>query len=519
MTSLSSGERERERERRRMTTTIESILEKIRLGRQRNPIALNACQVCRGLGRKRRVEGDGSLFCSSRCNKTEFHYSELFQLGGMKRTLGTDAVKKKGFADLPSEIQAMIILMTYDYRLESLDDWRLLDALREFHFEGYPGEGAQLKWMINNEVIPNLIFVHDTILIQLSMKEISRFKSLTEILVPFRDTWEGRIRGKEPLPSSGNWTGTLVSMKSLRSLNLIRKSRFRKNMIEIELEKVTQIKVLKTEALTNEEVVHLQLLEELSPMANSSVTLDGIASLSRLTSLSLHYQCALDGEMIQTLTNLQKLSVINNFNVEDEHILALTNLRSLESSGTRITMNGLIGKHVKLETLIVPGMKNLNDEILGKFLLLTTLDISFNHAVTDDCLSRLTNLRELVLDSVFRADFPMVSTSLQKLTNLTSLSLAANYVVRDEDIESLFNLTSLNIQSNLRITDRALRNLSSLTFLKITKNRSITLSGMDRQMRSYGKLKTLHLDTTQSQLKGMIVLTEVFKGLNLVVDL
>lgn len=501
-----------------MTATLESILEKVRLGRQRNPIPLNACQVCGGPGRKTRVEEVGSLFCSSLCNKAEYHYAELFQLGGMKRVVEADAVRK-GLGDLPSEIQAMIILMAYDYRIDSMRDWELLTALREFHFEEFPGEGAQLKLTINNEVIPRFQYVRSGVFSILTLDEVAKFKGLFSVQFPFysikHDLEKFAETGITFVRPTGDWTNALLGMKSLKRLwfPLLEPEQ----MITIDLTQLTHIRALELSQIDESSLSQMVLIEELR-LFRSNIGDEAIKPLTNLKILKIEHESNVTGQLIQSLTNLTELQLVRNKNLRDVDIEPLTQLKALSLTNTLITGNG-IGGMTKLETLMAPYLPDLTDQILGQFPNLTKLDIRGMRIITEKSLNKMKNLR--YLDIGYLRNSISFGALLENRTNLTSLNISGNRGFNDSDISKLIGLRTLSIESYTNIGDQGIMNLTNLTRLSIRGNPDITHVSI-LKLKQY-KLRELHVDSSQYYMKSMeklggpnqFVILDTWQGFNM----
>lgn len=500
-----------------MSTTIESILDKIRLGRQRNPTPLNACQVCGGPGRKTRVEEVGSLFCSSLCNKAEYHYAELFQLGGNERV--SLVMKRKGLMDLPLEIQGMILLMAYNYRIESKEDWQLLKAMREFHFDELPGEGAQLREMIDRHVVPQFVYVHTSVIYRLTMDELSKFKGLTEMMIPFsnleRDIMDSAEAGIVVMGPRGDWTEILVGMKSLKNLRVTSVIRG-ENRITIDLTKLTQIRELSVHRIDAPTLRKMVFIDELQ-LSYSNINDEMLKPLTQLKSLTIfHSPKQLTGATISTLTNLTDLKIVENEILRDADLETLTQLKSLSLSKTLIGPNVLIHM-TRLETLMMPQLgRTMGDEILDKLHNITKLDINGNVLITDKSLKKMKNLRYLDIGGMRRC--PDFSISLETYTNLTSLGIRSNYCVKDHHIKNLIGLRTLNMELT-RLTDQSIENLTNLTRLNIRGNEQITHECIQKLWKH--KLRELHVDSKQyymrdfEKLDNQLVKVDIPSGFNM----
>lgn len=73
--------------------------------------------------------------------------------------------------------------------------------------------------------------------------------------------------------------------------------------------------------------------------------------------------------------------------------------------------------------------------------LITDLNAEHYDTITDEAVSKLTNLTSL---NLYNND-TITTEGISELTNLTSLSLCCNRIITDEGVSALTNLTSLNL--------------------------------------------------------------------------
>lgn len=142
---------------------------------------------------------------------------------------------------------------------------------------------------------------------------------------------------------------------------------------------------------------------------------------------------------------------------------------------------------IPLKVTEIKNSLNMTNENLKKIQkTLTSLRLDCNDTITNEGLSRLTNLTSLILggNSIITND------GLSGLTKLTSLSLGYNKTITNEGISKLTNLKSLNLKQNKKITDEGLSNLRVLTRLNLNYNNNITDEGL---LKNRDTLKSLNL--------------------------
>lgn len=170
--------------------------------------------------------------------------------------------------------------------------------------------------------------------------------------------------------------------------------------------------------------------------------------LSQLDALNLFNTglCFTD-QAVVSLMNLTKLVCRYHSNITDKGFSSLTKLRVLRCD---FEENEISSDCIRLLT-------NLTDFTCGK-----------GRPITLESVQYLTKLR--YLDCGMLKDPISTGLVLPSLTNLVSLNLYGNDMVRDENISSLTNLTSLNISSNRLITDKGIRFLTNLRELDISSS-------------------------------------------------
>lgn len=97
--------------------------------------------------------------------------------------------------------------------------------------------------------------------------------------------------------------------------------------------------------------------------------------------------------------------------------------------------------------------------------------------ITDECLTRFTNLRELSLDTndyFGENEKRITDAGLAKMTTLRRLVLTQNGAITDDALSSLINLTWLGLRNNQSISDVGVEVLAQLEGLDLRDNDSIT---------------------------------------------
>ncbi|MGV8949383.1 MAG: hypothetical protein ACOH2E_08525, partial [Candidatus Paracaedibacter sp.] len=90
-------------------------------------------------------------------------------------------------------------------------------------------------------------------------------------------------------------------------------------------------------------------------------------------------------------------------------------------------------------------------------------NINIRNIITNDTLSRLTNIRELNLYNNER----ITGDALSCLTNLKKINLEFNEMIGDDTLKYLTNLQELNLRENEIITTQSIRYLTNLTSITI----------------------------------------------------
>ena len=435
-----------------MSESVESILREVLQRREKlAPIAQDQCQVCRKEANFYRKDDTAIRFCGDMCNQAEYYASQLFQLG-MKRVRELQ-IEELRLSQLPPEIQAHIILLIFDYRIEYYSEWQQLLRLKYLIDKHYQS-------LIETQVIPYFHYIESQVLSEMSEQEISRLVQLRRIQLTSAASYD--------------WNRILRSMKELVDLDLSHQS----SSIVIHTEKLTQL----TRLVCGKEIQDANLeglvnLRTLVLKKNSSITDQGLSHVTNLTKLdieSVSEEMAISRDGFNQLPYLQKLVLVDVTEeaVSGDHISGLTQLRNLHLEDTKI---------VHIETLtnlnVLYLYNNDEDAVMGESIskLVNLTKLSLDGGFLYHGLSELTQLLELnIKGGSSDLEENEIGQIFERLTNLEKLNLKENVEVGDNHLTLLVNLKSLNLRSNHIISDKGITSLTNLTFLNITGNPMIT---------------------------------------------
>lgn len=156
-------------------------------------------------------------------------------------------------------------------------------------------------------------------------------------------------------------------------------------------------------------------------------------------------------------------------------VTRLTRLRTLHIGqvAKQSRLNDMrLGTLTQLTELTIS--KRLGGMELAPLTNLITLALNDNGLIRDATLSRLTKLTALNLSRNRQISDEALST----LTSLTNLVLIEQTRITDTSLSLLTRLSSLALGDNSNITDRSLSCLTSLTFLSLDENRRISDDGL-----------------------------------------
>lgn len=105
---------------------------------------------------------------------------------------------------------------------------------------------------------------------------------------------------------------------------------------------------------------------------------------------------------------------------------------------------------------------------------LTSLHL-YESSISNDCLSRVTSLRELRLGM----DFTINDDCLSNLRELSCLKLCDTPRITSRSVSLLTNLTELGLEGRCKVTNDGISGLTGLTKLDLYKNPLISFEGKD----------------------------------------
>ena len=122
---------------------------------------------------------------------------------------------------------------------------------------------------------------------------------------------------------------------------------------------------------------------------------------------------------------------------------------------------------------------------------LRSLDVSANCLTAIEGLSTLTNLRHLNLSSNM---ISAIGTGLERLSRLTSLSLAGNNIIRVLGMKALAEVTSVDLSRNKLLDITHLAFCRSIEKLKVSNNNLRDLDLFTAALLPLDRLKSLHIE-------------------------
>jgi hypothetical protein len=180
-----------------------------------------------------------------------------------------------------------------------------------------------------------------------------------------------------------------------------------------------------------------------------------MSSLVNLTALDLSNRYpVITGEALEQLTNITSLNVARCNYFPTYVVRNLKNVTELDLSFTMMISD---------ETVLATSLHNL-----------TSLCIDKSLALSNRCVSKLTNLRILSLVG----NEVVSDIGITGLTNLTSLDISRSQLCTDIGVQDLLNLTSLSLRSNYRITNSGIKHLTKLLVLDLNDNGMIDDAGI-----------------------------------------
>lgn len=183
-------------------------------------------------------------------------------------------------------------------------------------------------------------------------------------------------------------------------------------------------------------------------------------------------ECTVCDEDLQRFTKLKTLVLGDRNNrITDDTLSKLTNLTSFAYCGSQITDRS-ISCLTNLKTLALDNNKNITDEGIQKLTNLTALGLDKEESIDGRGFESLTKLESFHLsyhegwDESF--DLTIGKDTFRYLTNITSLDMYANDVIKIGTLAKLPRLKSLSIGYDFMINDDNISQLSNLTSLRVS---------------------------------------------------
>ena len=189
-----------------------------------------------------------------------------------------------------------------------------------------------------------------------------------------------------------------------------------------------------------------------------------------ITTLKLSYGTPIGKSVLKMFTNLTSLTMDYNDNCSDDVIQHLTGLISLSVKGTPPLTNNAFIYASKLRDLDITSNSMVTDRAL--LHLSGLVNLTTNSIITNDGLSRLTNLEKLSIPT-----YSTLNSALRLLTNLRTLQFFHD--LSDADLSPLSDsLTSLDLSyvSSL-VTNDSLTRLTNLKILTLQNHSFVRPSG------------------------------------------
>lgn len=209
---------------------------------------------------------------------------------------------------------------------------------------------------------------------------------------------------------------------------------------------------------------------------------------------------------ISKLTKLKILDLSYCDNIYDDQLINLTNLRELISNGNCNISK--INHLTKLDTLIIGGDdgNGITTEGISNLINLTHLNYLNNHESDDvSDLNKFTNLKVLIMSCSNK----MTNNGISKLTNLEKLDIS--YFETPIELDHFIYLTSLRAcemegnDEDGNLNNESISKLTNLIELDISYNHSIT------NLNTLTNLQTLDIDGCGIETEGLSGLINLTK--------
>jgi len=247
-----------------------------------------------------------------------------------------------------------------------------------------------------------------------------------------------RILDETPTGFNPNAMKYLIKLTNIESLYI---SQFTPIDYIKNFSKLKHLKLNYNNNFNNDDILHFTLLEDLNLYSNRLIGDKSIKCLTNLKHLNLGLNYKIKNSL-NSLTNLKSLKLNSNNQIYDEDIKSLTNLKKLYLGDNDNITNNSVENFTKLKSLYL------------------------NYNITDDCLSKLTNIYFLCLP--MKKNEYITNKSIQYLTNLKFLNLNGNYKISNKGITNLINLITLGLGMNNRVNYDGIKKLYLLKNLGLT---------------------------------------------------
>jgi hypothetical protein len=336
----------------------------------------------------------------------------------------------------------------------------------------------------------------------------------------FRTTLLLSIKKLENSPKDINDL-VLRQCKNVESLNLSGNRNVSKDI----LQKLRSLKKLKLMAHTSIKSKQLSLVTRLKELVLGMDSIDshgigdyGIDALPFLTNLTIlripYFKRV--GNNLSNLINLHTLD-ISNTSLSDSNISMLTNLTTLNMSSTAYIKGWSLVNMTNLRVLCLRDECGFEPSYLTHLISLDTLYLDDNlDAGYNVYVSKMTQLTTLGIDGSRDGSPYIQETSLEKLTNLTTLNMKRNCNISGHAIRFLTKLTTLSLMDNQRVLYGHIKTNTSITNLRLGRNPIIhSLPGLEN-------IKTLDLRFNvkfiSTNLSCMISLTDLSLSSNCIIN-
>lgn len=239
-------------------------------------------------------------------------------------------------------------------------------------------------------------------------------------------------------------------------------------------------------------------LETLSLMLNRSICNRDLTRLTALTNLDLEFNTIISNQGLNGLTALRELSLSRNYRITEEALLPLADtLEALDLCRNSQITDNCLSRLTNLTWLSLAGNNTVTDQALTCLQRLHTLYLDNNETITELALTSLENLTSLSLDMTPRCG---IHTCLPRLTglvrlswgspseyaplflrclpNLRALHLYCAPLVTGDHLSCLTGLEELRVSTPIAIDDHHIRWLTNLRALRLNDNETITADGI-----------------------------------------